>query len=215
MNLQLQVKMLHGVIFIHSKPGQGSEFTVTIPIGFEHLQKEEYIIRELNDINESFVTMHAVLPYDSPGYEDQFINVGEVSDRPQILIVDDSADLRAHIIENLRDRFHLYEAGDGKEGLNKSVEMVPDLIITDLAMPEMNGLEMCEKLKTDERTSHIPVIMLTSRTSVENRIEGFEKGADDYINKPFNMQELVVRINRSVTQRIYTDDSSEKSCSVT
>lgn len=195
------VKMLHGEIFLNSKPGQGSEFTVTIPIGFEHLQQEEYILREWNDINESFVTMHAVMPYDSPGYEDQTINVGETSERPQILIVDDSADLRGHIIQNMEDRFLLYEAGDGKEGLNKAVEMVPDLIITDLVMPEMDGLEMCEKLKTDQRTSHIPVIMLTSRTSVENRIEGFEKGADDYINKPFNIQELVVRIKNLIEQR--------------
>src|SRR4030042_5657070 len=145
--------------------------------------------------------MHACLPYDTPGYEDQIINVVEGSDRPQILIVDDSADLRAHIIQNLEDRFLLYEAGDGKEGFNKSVEMVPDLIITDLVMPEMDGLEMCEKLKTDERTSHIPVIMLSSRTSVENRIEGFGKGADDFINKPFNMQELIVRIKNLIEQR--------------
>lgn len=195
------IKMQHGEIFINSKPGKGSEFTVTIPIGFEHLQQEEYILRELNDINESFVTIHAVIPYDNPVYEDHFVNVGEVSERPQILIVDDSADLRAHIIENLGDRFLLFEAWDGKEGLNKAVEMVPDLIITDLTMPEMDGLELCEKLKTDQRTSHIPVIMLTSRTSVESRIEGFQKGADDYINKPFNMQELVVRIKNLIEQR--------------
>jgi len=195
------VKMLHGEIFINSIPGRGSEFTVIIPLGFEHLQQEEYTIMELGDINESFVTIHAVLPYDTPGYEDQIINIGEGSDRPQILIVDDSADLRAHIIDNLEDRFLLYEARDGKEGFNKSVEMIPDLIITDLVMPEMDGLEMCEKLKTDERTSHIPVIMLSSRTSVENRIEGFEKGADDYISKPFNMQELVVRIKNLIEQR--------------
>ena len=195
------VKMLHGEIFMNSMPGQGSEFTVIIPLGFEHLQQKEYTLRELSDINESFVTIHAVLPYDTPGYEDQIINVVEGSDRPQILIVDDSTDLRAHIIQNLEDRFLLYEAGDGKEGFNKSVEMVPDLIITDLVMPEMDGLEMCEKLKTDERTSHIPVIMLSSRTSVENRIEGFGKGADDYINKPFNMQELIVRIKNLIEQR--------------
>ena len=195
------VRMQHGEISVDSKSGQGSEFTVIIPIGFEHLKQEEYILRELNDIDESFVTMHAVLPYDSAVYEDQIMNVGEVSERPQILIVDDSADLRAHIIENLGDRFLLFEAGDGREGFNKSVEMVPDLIITDLAMPEMDGLEMCEKIKTDQRTSHIPVIMLTSRTSVENRIIGFEKGADDYFSKPFNMQELFVRIKNLIEQR--------------
>jgi signal transduction histidine kinase/DNA-binding response OmpR family regulator len=195
------VKIQHGEIYINSKPGQGSEFTVTVPLGFEHLKKEEYILREMNEINESFVTMHAVLPYENPGYEDQFMPVGEVAERPLILIVDDSTDLRAHIIENLGERFLLYEAGDGKEGYNMSVETIPDLIITDLLMPEMDGLEMCEKIKTDQRTSHIPVIMLTSRTSVNNRIEGFEKGADDYISKPFNMKELLVRIKNLIEQR--------------
>jgi signal transduction histidine kinase/AraC-like DNA-binding protein len=195
------VQLQHGEIFLNSKLGKGCEFTINIPIGFEHLQKGEFILRELNDINESFVTIHAVMPYYDPDYEDHFTDVVEVSDRPQILVVDDSADIRAHIIENLGERFLIWEAGDGKEGLNKAIEMVPDLIITDLIMPEMDGLDMCEKLKTDQRTSHIPVIMLTARASVENRIHGFETGADDYITKPFNTQELVVRIKNLIEQR--------------
>jgi signal transduction histidine kinase/AraC-like DNA-binding protein len=195
------VQLQHGDIFLSSKPGKGTEFTVTIPIGFEHLQKGEYIITECSDINESFVTIHAVLPSFFPGHEDHLIDVVEVSDKPQLLVVEDSADIRAHIIENLRDRFLLWEAGDGKEGLQKAIEMVPDLIITDLIMPEMDGLEMCEKLKTDQRTSHIPVIMLTAKASAESRIHGFETGADDYITKPFNIQELVVRIKNLIEQR--------------
>ncbi len=195
------VQLQHGEIFLNSKLGKGCEFTVNIPIGFEHLQKGEYILRELNDINESFVTIHAVLPYYDAEYEDHFTDVMEVSDRPQILVVDDSSDIRAHIIENLGDRFFFREAGNGTDGINMAIEMVPDLIITDLIMPEMGGLEMCEKLKTDQRTSHIPVIMLTARASVENRINGFETGADDYITKPFNTQELVVRIKTLIEQR--------------
>jgi len=194
-------EMQHGDIFINSKPDSGSEFTVTIPIGFEHLQQEEYVLKELNDINESFVTIHAVLPNYQPGGDDHLIDVDEGSDKQQILVVDDDADIRAHIIENMGDMFIIYEAGDGKEGLDMAVDRIPDLIVTDLAMPNLDGLEMCKKLKTDLRTSHIPIIMLTAKATVENRIQGFETGADDYITKPFNMQELVVRIKNLTEQR--------------
>ena len=194
-------EMQHGEIFINSKPDSGSEFTVTIPIGFEHLQQGEYVLKELNDINESFVTIHAILPNYYSGAEDHLIDVDEGSDKQQILVVDDDADIRAHIIENMGDMFNLYEACDGKEGLDMAVDRIPDLIVTDLVMPNLDGLEMCEKLKTDLRTSHIPVIMLTAKATVENRIQGFETGADDYITKPFNMQELVVRIKNLIEQR--------------
>ena len=115
--------------------------------------------------------------------------------------MDDSQDIRHHIRESLARDFIVKEAGNGKEGLEKAMAIVPDLVITDLMMPEMDGLELCRKLKTDERISHVPVIMLTAKAEVEDKIEGLETGADDYITKPFNNKELIIRTKNLIEQR--------------
>jgi signal transduction histidine kinase/AraC-like DNA-binding protein len=195
------VQLQHGNITMKSEADEGSEFIVSIPLGHEHLKKDEYIIKDAEDVSDSFVTIHAILPGRDNREEDNNGELDEDSGRPQILIVEDSEDVRSHIAEGLDKQYIMKMAENGKIGLDLATETIPDLVITDLMMPEMDGVELCKHLKTDERTSHIPVIMLTAKASVENRLEGLETGADDYMTKPFNMQELQIRINNLIEQR--------------
>jgi len=195
------IHLHHGNIKLESGPEKGTGFIIRLPVGMAHLKKSEYTSKDASEINEESVATHLVISHplhDSEALDDIPDDTG---DKPLILIVEDSQDLRIHIRESLDEQFLVKEAGNGAIGLEKACETIPDLIITDLMMPEMNGVEMCDKLKTDERTSHIPVIMLTAKASADSRIEGLETGADDYLTKPFNMKELLVRINNLIQQR--------------
>ena len=109
--------------------------------------------------------------------------------------------MREFIVSLLKEQYNVIEASNGKEGLDKTLELMPDLILSDIMMPEMDGMEMCAELKTNEITSHIPIILLTAKASVENRIAGIKVGADAYIPKPFNAELVFARITNLLSSR--------------
>ena len=115
--------------------------------------------------------------------------------------MEDNRDIRMQLADNFIREYAILEAIDGVSGLKKAIESIPDLVITDLMMPRMDGTELCEKLKNDERTCHIPIIMLTAKVTLEDKITGYLTGADDYIPKPFHMAELKVRVSNLIEQR--------------
>ncbi len=120
---------------------------------------------------------------------------------PVILVVEDEADYRLLISSDLQEDFQVVEATNGKEGLDIALDIIPDLVVTDVMMPVMDGIELCQQLKAKEETAHIPVVMLTAKSAVESQMAGFETGVDDYITKPFNMELLRVRISNLLRTR--------------
>lgn len=118
-----------------------------------------------------------------------------------MLVVEDNKDVRTFIRQHLEEFYQICEAENGETGLASAREIVPDLIVTDLMMPKMNGFEFCREVRKDERTSHIPIIMLTAKAGFDDKMEGLEIGIDDYITKPFSAKELEVRVKNLIKQR--------------
>jgi YesN/AraC family two-component response regulator len=186
---------------VESSEGKGSSFTVTLPLGKDHLKPEE-IIESKSEREKKTVPEEVDL-----GYEYQVnkvkSSIKKLSDEEKLLllIVEDNADVRNYIRGNLKKDYRIHEAVNGEDGLNQAINYIPDLIISDVMMPKMDGFEMCDKLKNDERTSHIPVIMLTAKATDKDKIDGYKTGADDYIMKPFDTEVLRTRINNLILQR--------------
>ena len=179
-------------------------FTIRLPLGKDHLQAEEIADYmppaevEVEAIKEMIKDEIDSPPTPLPETAERIADQREL---PTLLIIEDNLDMRHFIHSKLSDVYQLFEAADGLAGLEKAFEIMPDLIISDVMMPKMNGYQFCEKLKTDERTSHIPVILLTAKSSGSSKIEGLELGADDYLVKPFITQELRARIKNLIELR--------------
>ncbi|HYH56912.1 MAG TPA: response regulator, partial [Anseongella sp.] len=130
--------------------------------------------------------------------------------KPQVLLVEDNEDFRFYLKDSLAENFVILEAGSGREGWETASAHIPDIIVSDIMMPDMNGMELCRKIKTDRRTSHIPVILLTALAAEEQQLEGLETGADDYITKPFSLDLLLLRIKNLIAQRELVRQSFQK-----
>ncbi|MFQ5648942.1 MAG: ATP-binding protein [bacterium] len=201
------VELHHGEIQVASEVGKGTTFTVRLPLGKDHLKSEEIIAQP----PPSYSAIEGTAAPSSEDIGEGATVVGEPCEGlkpsqgsegpPLLLIVEDNADVRSYIRDYLESNYQIMEAVDGEEGFERSVDTIPDLIISDVMMPKMNGYELCRKLKTDERTSHIPIILLTARAGGESKVEGLETGADDYIIKPFDARELQVRVKNLIAQR--------------
>ncbi|MFO7614975.1 MAG: two-component regulator propeller domain-containing protein [Bacteroidales bacterium] len=199
------VELHHGEIRVESELGKGTAFFVLLPLGSGQLREEgkrgrgEEGLEEFETWNLEHETRNTKLETRNTKHETR--NTKHETHSPLLLIVEDNADLRHYIRGFLEDSYSIIECGDGKAGFEKALETIPDLVISDVMMPVMDGYELCTKLKTDERTSHIPVILLTARAAVEDKLQGLETGADDYVAKPFNPEELLARIRNLIQQR--------------
>lgn len=205
------VELHHGEARVESEPGKGSDFIVVIP---REQEGDSQVIHNDADIVDNSVKASAsdsknvvdesVLQYiddgdRSRGKVQQLVS--ENTNRPTVLVIDDNTDIRQYERTLLQDEYIVLEAADGKEGLSVAIKEVPDLVICDVMMPVMDGLEFTKQLKTNTATSHIPVIMLTAKNLEEHRAEGYEHGADSYITKPFHNKVLLARIENLLRQR--------------
>lgn len=205
------VELHHGEARVESELGKGSDFIVVIP---REQEGDSQVIHNDADIVDNSANASApegknvidesVLQYiddgdRSRGKVQQLVS--ENTNRPTVLVIDDNTDIRQYERTLLQDEYIVLEAADGKEGLAVALKEVPDLVICDVMMPVMDGLEFTKRLKTNTATSHIPVIMLTAKNLEEHRAEGYEHGADSYITKPFHSKVLLARIENLLRQR--------------
>lgn len=186
------VTLMNGTIEVQSKPGKGSEFHVLIPVTRNAPAKHDEDALELLQIS--------VLK-NEPGKLDES-GINEESDNlPLALIVEDNADVTYYLKNCLLGKYHVLHAENGTKGIELALETIPDIIICDVVMPGKDGFEVCFTLKSDDRTDHIPIILLTAKATIEDRIKGLAHGADAYLTKPFVKEELFTRLDQLVILR--------------
>ena len=204
------IELYRGDIKVKSIEGEGTTFTLKIPVARDLFREDERIVlsEESNEpvIREQYPQSERKL--DIP------VNKVEEKNKAMVLIVEDNPDLTHYIAGILDRQYQIVSAVNGKQGFELAMEQIPDLVISDLMMPVMDGMQMCGMIKADERTSHIPVIMLTARADRDSKLEGLQTGADDYIIKPFDAEELQVRTKNLIEQRMRLREKFRKNFAI-
>ena len=207
------VEMHKATISVDSHLGEGSCFKVDFLKGKEHYDKEaEFILEDADaparmgqvvDIANSSIQSETLIPDESEKIEAVYEEdaAKEENSKELMLLVEDNQELREFLRSIFSPMYRVVEAADGKEGANKALKYLPDIIISDVMMPEKDGIEMTRELRADMTTSHIPIILLTAKTTIESKLEGLEYGADDYITKPFSATYLQARVENLLMQR--------------
>lgn len=187
------VNVMKGKIEVESEVGKGTTFSVSIPTDIATWEK--LLVSSTSVPKPSHQGATPDLEPAQPG------PVAATPEAPILLVVEDNTDLRRYVRMQFEGQYQVVEAVDGQQGLEMALEIVPDAVVCDLMMPRLDGFGFCKALKTDLRTSHIPVVMLTAKASLQNRLEGLELGADDYLAKPFNTDELQIRVRNLILNR--------------
>ena len=180
------VILLGGEVSVYSEMGKGSQFVVSLPIT-NTAPRKEAAFKPLEKVK---LSQPIALPTSSPE-----------EGKHSILVVEDNLDVRNYLESLLAETYQVHVADDGREGIEKALALVPDLIISDVMMPHVDGFELCQRLKMDERSSHIPIVLLTARADIESRISGWERGADAYLAKPFDQKELATVLKKLLELR--------------
>jgi signal transduction histidine kinase/DNA-binding response OmpR family regulator len=189
---KLLIDLMGGRIDVKSVENVGTTFTVSFPIeeSISEVQATKTLRKEIATINQA---LQNEITTDKEETTEE--------DRPVLLLVEDNRDVATYIIELLKKDYQVHMVSNGAAGIDKAYEIVPDIIISDIMMPLKNGYELCQTLKNDERTSHIPIILLTAKVAQSDKVEGLQHGADAFLNKPFHKEELFIRLKQLVLTR--------------
>lgn len=206
----------HGQLYVESEKGQGTTFTVLLPrlqpsASGTPVEAKPVDIAEVEPLTLQYTNSND----HQENAKDQMVVSQDDNDKPTILVVDDNNEMRKYLKSVMGTHYQVVEASDGQSGLTMATSTVPDLVVSDVMMPEMNGLEFCNRLKTDPTTCHIPVLLLTARTLESQEIEGYEHGADAYITKPFTSRLVLARIDnllkgRKMLRNVFSGTSTER-----